>query len=181
MSAPRRDVHDDLLPVLALQQERQERPRDKERSLDIHLPRFPPLPYIRIRDLLKVLQIPRVVDQDIQPPERLANRLGSGIDRRLVRHIQIQAQDLQCLARPFSVLGDRVDCRFLHFLERARGPRADDDPGRAGARERDGCGPPDPAARARDEDDFARKVPLGGVDRAVGVVVRGVREELACI
>ncbi|KAL2005081.1 hypothetical protein VTN00DRAFT_2931 [Thermoascus crustaceus] len=54
-----------LTVVVFQQQQREKRPRDEIRSLDVDLPTAPPLVRIALPDRRSLLQIPRVVDQDI--------------------------------------------------------------------------------------------------------------------
>lgn len=177
MRASRRHVDHDPLAAVAREHQRQARLRHEERPAHIHVPRLPPLPRIHLRRRLRRLHVPRVVDQHIQPAELVLHCPCSGADRRFVRHVQREPQHLRrCSAFAFG--GGSAD-GALDVLQRPARARADRDARRASPCKRDGRGGADAPARASDEHELACEVPLRGVDRRVGVVVRGGCEELA--
>ena len=131
-------------PVLLGAHHRQSRGRDVERARKVALEnRIDPLG--RKLGPTALAQIgPGVVDDDVQPPERAADRFGNGVHALGVGHVA--GLDMRAPSRRFDFLRHRIE-RLL------AAPREHD--GGAGTRERHGRGFADPASRAGDPGDLA--------------------------
>jgi hypothetical protein len=170
---PRRaQIHNRLQPPLALDQQRQKRPRSPIHPAVIDLPRRPVLVRVGIRHWARGLEIACVVNEDIQAAERLFRLGGSALDGFQILHVQLDSEDVgRGLPGGLGGAGD------LGGEAGQVGACGDGDLGGAGFGVGQGGGAADALGGARDEDRFSGEVGvLGRVDGGVGVVMDWVDE-----